>query len=82
MSLQIRDIDTFYGTSHILHKVSLDIADGELFAVMGRNGAGKSTTLCTISGLLRPRRGSIFPGTSRPGRHLPTSMGTGISTCS
>lgn len=59
MSLRIRGIDTFYGTSHILHHVSLDIGDGELFAVLGRNGAGKTTLLRSITGVNPPQVGSI-----------------------
>ena len=60
MTLQVRDIDTFYGTSHILHGVSLDIADRELCAVLGRNGAGKTTLLRSITGVNPPTDGSIL----------------------
>ena len=60
MTLQVRDIDTFYGTSHILHGVSLDIADRELCAVLGRNGAGKTTLLRSITGVNPPADGSIM----------------------
>ena len=59
MTLTVRDIDTFYGTSHILHHVSLDIGDGEIFAVLGRNGAGKTTLMRSITGINAPRRGTI-----------------------
>ena len=59
MTLQVHNIDTFYGTSHILHNVSLDIADGELFAILGRNGAGKTTLLRSITGVNPPSQGSI-----------------------
>ncbi|MFZ5791014.1 MAG: urea ABC transporter ATP-binding subunit UrtE [Pseudomonadota bacterium] len=58
--LQVRGIDTFYGTSHILHGVSLEIGDGELFAVLGRNGAGKTTLLRSITGVNAPRAGEIW----------------------
>ena len=57
--LRLDGIDTFYGTSHILHGVSLEIGDGELVAVLGRNGAGKTTLLRSITGETPPRRGSI-----------------------
>ena len=60
MTLQIRDIDTFYGTSHILHGVSLEMADRELFAVLGRNGAGKTTLLRSVTGVNPPAVGSIL----------------------
>jgi len=59
VTLQVRDIDTFYGTSHILHGVSLHMADRELFAVLGRNGAGKTTLLRSITGVNPPTVGSI-----------------------
>ncbi len=59
MTLQVRSIDTFYGTSHILHGVSLQMADRELFAVLGRNGAGKTTLLRSITGVTPPTVGSI-----------------------
>jgi urea transport system ATP-binding protein len=60
VTLQVRDIDTFYGTSHILHRVSLEMADRELFAVLGRNGAGKTTLLRSITGINPPAVGSIL----------------------
>jgi len=59
VTLQVREVDTFYGTSHILHRVSLDMADRELFAVLGRNGAGKTTLLRSITGINPPAVGSI-----------------------
>jgi len=57
--LQVRAIDTFYGTSHILHRVSFEIQDGEIYAVLGRNGAGKTTLMRSITGINPPRAGSI-----------------------
>jgi urea transport system ATP-binding protein len=59
VTLQVSAIETFYGTSHILHGVSLEMADRELFAVLGRNGAGKTTLLRSITGVNPPKRGSI-----------------------
>jgi urea transport system ATP-binding protein len=59
VTLQVQKIDTFYGTSHILHGVSLQMADRELFAVLGRNGAGKTTLLRSITGVNPPTVGSI-----------------------
>lgn len=59
MTLQVHNIDTYYGTSHILHKVSLEIGDRELYAVLGRNGAGKTTLLRSITGINPPKSGSV-----------------------
>jgi branched-chain amino acid transport system ATP-binding protein len=58
--LEIENIHTFYGLSHILHDVSLNIGEGEAVAFLGRNGAGKTTTLKTIMGLLTPQNGKIM----------------------
>ncbi len=58
--LEISVIDTFYGTSHILHGVSLELGEGELVAVLGRNGAGKTTLLRSITGVNPPRSGTIL----------------------
>jgi urea transport system ATP-binding protein len=58
-TLSISAIDTFYGTSHILHGISLEVRDGELVSILGRNGAGKTTLLRSITGVNPPRTGSI-----------------------
>jgi branched-chain amino acid transport system ATP-binding protein len=58
-ALKVRELDTFYGKSHILHGISLEVGQGKLVALLGRNGAGKTTTLRTIVGLARARRGSV-----------------------
>ena len=57
--LQLDSIDVYYGKIQVLKDVSLTVNDGEMVTLIGSNGAGKSTTLRTISGLLRPRQGSI-----------------------
>jgi branched-chain amino acid transport system ATP-binding protein len=57
--LELREIEVYYGAIQALRGVSLDVAEGELVTLIGSNGAGKTTTLMTISGLLRPRRGTI-----------------------
>ncbi|MFB3816660.1 MAG: ATP-binding cassette domain-containing protein [Candidatus Methylomirabilales bacterium] len=57
--LQVEQINTFYGKSHILHGVSLQIRKGELVCLLGRNGAGKTTTLHSIIGLTPPKSGEI-----------------------
>ena len=59
MILAVRDVHTFYGTSHILFGVSLEVRAGETVCLLGRNGAGKSTTLRSIMGLTRPASGSV-----------------------
>ncbi len=59
MILDVRDVHTFYGTSHILFGVSLTVSQGETVCLLGRNGAGKSTTLRSIMGLTPPASGSI-----------------------
>jgi branched-chain amino acid transport system ATP-binding protein len=58
--LELRDVHTYYGNIHALKGISLTIDLGEIVTLIGANGAGKSTTLKTISGLLRPRQGEIF----------------------
>jgi branched-chain amino acid transport system ATP-binding protein len=57
--LRLDNVHTFYGKSHILHGVSLEIQRGEVVGLLGRNGVGKSTTLKTIMGLVRPSEGQI-----------------------
>jgi branched-chain amino acid transport system ATP-binding protein len=57
--LEIREIDAYYGDSHILFGLSLDVAEGEVVCLLGRNGAGKTTTLKSIIGLVPPRSGHI-----------------------
>jgi branched-chain amino acid transport system ATP-binding protein len=57
--LELNDIHTYYGAIHALRGVTLSIDEGEIVTLIGSNGAGKSTTLRTISGLLKPRQGEI-----------------------
>ncbi len=57
--LEVSGIHSFYGQAHILFDVSLDVRAGEVVVLLGRNGAGKSTTLKSIAGLVRPREGSV-----------------------
>jgi branched-chain amino acid transport system ATP-binding protein len=57
--LRLRDVDTYYGEIHILQQLSLEIAKGELVCLLGGNASGKSTTLKTILGLVRPRSGTV-----------------------
>jgi len=57
--LELSDVHTYYGHIHALKGVSITVAEGEIVTLIGSNGAGKSTTLKTISGLLRPRSGDV-----------------------
>jgi branched-chain amino acid transport system ATP-binding protein len=57
--LAVRDLQAWYGESHILHGVSFDVAQGEVVTLLGRNGAGKTTTLKSIMGVVPRREGSI-----------------------
>ena len=62
--LSVRDLQSWYGDSHILHGVAFDVAPGEVVTLLGRNGAGKTTTLKSIMGVVPRRQGSIqFDGT-------------------
>ena len=62
--LAVRDLNAWYGESHVLHGVSFDVAAGEVVTLLGRNGAGKTTTLRSIMGIVPRREGSIaFEGT-------------------
>lgn len=57
--LEIKDLHAFYGNIHALKGISIEVDEGEIVTLIGANGAGKSTTLKAISGLLKPRKGSI-----------------------
>jgi branched-chain amino acid transport system ATP-binding protein len=58
--LSVQDVNTYYGAIHALRGISLEVEQGEIVALIGGNGAGKSTTLNTISGLIRPRTGQVL----------------------
>jgi branched-chain amino acid transport system ATP-binding protein len=57
--LNLENVESYYGDSHILHGISLTVRKGEVVCLLGRNGAGKTTTMLTIMGYLHPRRGTI-----------------------
>jgi len=59
MLLEVRDLNTFYGMSHVLQGISLNVDQGEIVTLLGRNGMGKSTTLKSIMGLVKPNSGSV-----------------------
>jgi len=58
-ALTVEQLHTFYGKSHILHGVGLEVREGEIVTLLGRNGAGKSTTLRSLVGLTPPRDGAV-----------------------
>ena len=58
-ALALHEIDAFYGDSHVLHRVSLRLGQGRLLGLLGRNGAGKSTSMNVTVGLLPPRHGAV-----------------------
>ena len=58
--LRVEDINVYYGAIHAIKGISLNVPDGEIVALIGSNGAGKSTTLRTISGLMKPKTGRII----------------------
>jgi branched-chain amino acid transport system ATP-binding protein len=70
MILEVRDIHCYYDLSHAVHGLSLSLDAGEIVSLLGRNGAGKSTTIHTITGIVRPRSGEVrlaaTPITHRP----------------
>lgn len=67
--LELRNINSYYGKSHVLHGVSLSVPEGELVTLIGRNGAGKTTTLKSIIGHVTPKSGQIeFKGDRIDGR--------------
>ena len=59
MLLEVKDLNVYYGAIHALQGISFTVSQGEIVTLIGANGAGKSTTLRTVSGLLRPRRGTV-----------------------
>ena len=78
--LELRDVHTYYGNIHALKGISIHIEDGEIVTLIGSNGAGKSTTLKTISGLLRPREGEVwFDGQRLDGTPAHDIVAKGIS---
>jgi branched-chain amino acid transport system ATP-binding protein len=69
--IEVERINSFYGDSHILFDLSIYVREREVVALLGRNGAGKSTTLKTLAGALHPRSGTIrFAGTAI--EHMPS----------
>ena len=78
--LTIDNLNVFYGAIHALKGISLEVKEGEIVTLIGANGAGKSTTLRTISGLLKPKEGSIkFEGKDIGGMAAQNVVKLGIS---
>ncbi|NLW06901.1 MAG: ABC transporter ATP-binding protein [Clostridia bacterium] len=80
MLLKVSDLNVYYGAIHALKGISLEIDEGEIVTLIGANGAGKSTTLNTICGLLRPRSGEIiYKGQNINGHSTTELVKMGIS---
>jgi branched-chain amino acid transport system ATP-binding protein len=78
--LRLSHVDTYYGEIHILQQVSLDVGAGELVCLLGGNASGKSTTLKTILGIVRPRRGSVeFDGEDVTGQKTSYRIARGMA---
>ena len=78
--LELAQVDTYYGEILILKEVSLEVREGELVCLLGGNASGKSTTLKTILGLVRPRRGSVrFDGEDVTARSTSYRIGKGMA---
>lgn len=78
--LKLRHVETFYGSIQALNDISIDIAEGEIITLIGANGAGKSTTLMTICGVIPPSAGEItFQETSITGMNTNEIVRLGIS---
>src|SRR6185369_17729305 len=69
--LLVKDLHAFYGRAHILHGVTLEARAGEVVALLGRNGAGKSTTLKAVMGLVPPAGGEVAFARARIDRPAP-----------
>ena len=80
--LEVKDLEAWYGESHVLHGVSFNVKPGEVVTLLGRNGAGKTTTLKSVMGILPKRKGSVvFQGKElmhAPSRHIARE---GIAFC-
>jgi branched-chain amino acid transport system ATP-binding protein len=78
--LALKDVDTYYGEIHILQQLSIEVGEGELVCLLGGNASGKSTTLKTILGIVRPRRGSVeLAGEDVTGRPTSYRIARGVA---
>ena len=82
MKLEIKDMHVYYGGIHALKGISLTVEEGQIVTLIGANGAGKSTTLNTVAGLLKARSGSIaFEGKSLSGMPASRIVSLGMALC-
>ena len=80
--LKVEDLHVYYGSIHAIKGVSFEVNEGEIVTLIGANGAGKSTTLNTVGGLLKPRHGSIsFEGKSIAGTPASKIVPHGMALC-
>ncbi len=80
--LKVNDLNVYYGSIHAVKGVSFEVNEGEIVTLIGANGAGKSTTLNTVAGILRPRTGSVeFEGESLLGVPAHKMVSKGIALC-
>ena len=78
--LRLSGINTYYGQIHILQGIDIDVGEGELVSLLGGNASGKSTTLKTILGLVRPRTGAVeFSGENVTDRSTSYRIGRGMA---
>ena len=80
--LHVDDLNVYYGSIHAVKGISFDVEEGEIVTLIGANGAGKSTTLNTVAGLLKPREGKVeFEGESLLGIPPHTIVSRGMALC-
>ena len=80
--LKVDDIHVYYGNIHAIKGISFEVNEGEIVTLIGANGAGKSTTLNTVAGLLRPRSGQVtFDGKNLAGVPASTVVSLGMALC-
>ncbi len=80
--LEVKDLNAWYGESHILHGVDFEVNDGEVVTLLGRNGAGKTTTLKSVMGMVERREGSIrFKGSETTKLTSNRIAGFGLAIC-
>ena len=80
--LKVDNIHVYYGAIHAIKGISFEVEEGEIVTLIGANGAGKSTTLNTIAGLLKPREGSItFDGKNITGMNASKMVYNGMALC-